>query len=292
MIYSPIFYTGNKTKLIKKGLIDLFPKNINKFIDVFTGSGVVALNTKANEYILNDINSYVIELLQMFLKHEPQDIIKNIELIINKFQLEYGIDDNISFDSRSKKFNKEIYEIHKENYTKLRNYYNTNKNTLFLYVLLIYSFSHQMRFSNKGEFNMPCGHDKFTKTNRKWILDFPQDFKPQLLNKDFRQLDYNLSSSDFVYLDPPYFNSTATYNENNAWSLQDENDLFALCENLDSRGIKFGISNVFRIRGKENTHLIKWCKKNNWKVHYFDKMVYSTNGRGNAKAQEVYIYNY
>ena len=31
MIYSPIFYTGNKTKLIKKGLIDLFPKNINKF---------------------------------------------------------------------------------------------------------------------------------------------------------------------------------------------------------------------------------------------------------------------
>lgn len=292
MIYSPIFYTGNKTKLIKKGLIDLFPKNINKFIDVFTGSGVVALNTKANEYILNDINPYVIELLQMFLKHEPQDIIKNIELIIDKFQLEYGIDDNNSFDSRSKKFNKEIYEIHKKNYTKLRNYYNTNKNPLFLYVLLIYSFSHQMRFNNKGEFNIPCGQSKFTKNNRQWILDFPQDFKPQLLNKDFRQLDYNLSSSDFVYLDPPYFNSTATYNENNAWSLQDENDLFALCEKLDSRGVKFGMSNVFRIRGKENTHLIKWCKKNNWKVHYFGKMAYATNGRGSAEAQEVYIYNY
>ena len=118
MIYSPIFYTGNKTKLIKKGLIDLFPKNINKFIDVFTGSGVVALNTKANEYILNDINPYVIELLQMFLKHEPQDIIKNIELIIDKFQLEYGIYDNIH-STAEEKFNKEIYEIHKENYTKL-----------------------------------------------------------------------------------------------------------------------------------------------------------------------------
>ena len=27
MIISPIFYMGNKKKLIKKGLIDLFPKN-------------------------------------------------------------------------------------------------------------------------------------------------------------------------------------------------------------------------------------------------------------------------
>lgn len=52
------------------------------------------------------------------------------------------------------------------------------------------------------------------------------------------------------------------------------------------------MSNVFRIRGKENTHLIKWCKKNNWKVHYFGKMAYATNGKGNAEAQEVYIYNY
>ena len=31
MIISPIFYMGNKKKLIKKGLIELFPKNINKF---------------------------------------------------------------------------------------------------------------------------------------------------------------------------------------------------------------------------------------------------------------------
>ena len=35
VIKSPIFYMGNKERLIKKGLIDLFPKNINKFIDCF-----------------------------------------------------------------------------------------------------------------------------------------------------------------------------------------------------------------------------------------------------------------
>ena len=50
-IISPIFYMGNKKKLIMKGLIDLFPKDINMFVDLFSGSAVVSMNVKANIYI-------------------------------------------------------------------------------------------------------------------------------------------------------------------------------------------------------------------------------------------------
>ena len=57
---SPIFYMGNKERLIKKGLIDLFPTNINNFIDLFCGSGVVSMNVKANRYLLNDYNKTII----------------------------------------------------------------------------------------------------------------------------------------------------------------------------------------------------------------------------------------
>lgn len=46
VIISPIFYMGNKKRLIKKGLIDLFLKNIDVFVDLFSGSGVVSMNTK------------------------------------------------------------------------------------------------------------------------------------------------------------------------------------------------------------------------------------------------------
>ena len=52
IIISPIFYMGNKRKLINKGLIDLFPKNIEIFVDVFGGSGIISMNTKASKYIL------------------------------------------------------------------------------------------------------------------------------------------------------------------------------------------------------------------------------------------------
>ena len=39
-----------------------FPKKINRFIEPFTGGGSVYLNTKANEYLLNDIDKEVVSL--------------------------------------------------------------------------------------------------------------------------------------------------------------------------------------------------------------------------------------
>ncbi|EAV9692004.1 DNA adenine methylase, partial [Campylobacter coli] len=46
-ISSPILYMGNKNRLIRRGLINLFPKNINHFIDAFAGSATVSMNTQA-----------------------------------------------------------------------------------------------------------------------------------------------------------------------------------------------------------------------------------------------------
>lgn len=65
MIISPIFYMGNKKKLIQKGLIDLFPKNIDCFIDVFAGSSVVSMNVKANQYFVNDNNKNLNKLYEL-----------------------------------------------------------------------------------------------------------------------------------------------------------------------------------------------------------------------------------
>ena len=58
MKISPIFYMGNKKKLINKGLIELFPKNISMFVDLFAGSGVVSMNTEASKYIINENDQY------------------------------------------------------------------------------------------------------------------------------------------------------------------------------------------------------------------------------------------
>jgi len=58
---SPLFYVGDKYKLYPK-ISKYFPKTINRFIEPFTGGGSVFLNVNANEYLLNDIDSNVIDI--------------------------------------------------------------------------------------------------------------------------------------------------------------------------------------------------------------------------------------
>ena len=290
VIISPIFYMGNKKKLIKKNLIDLFPNNIDKMIDLFGGSAIVSMNTKANQYFINDTDEHLIELYNLFKNNKAEDIINHINMRID----EYGLARERT--KRNEFKDKDKIEQYKKAYMSFRNYYNKNKNTLDFYTLMFYSFSQQFRFNSKGDFNMPCGNDCFSKTNEEYIkngCNFFSDNNVFLFSNDFRSLKINnLTDKDFVYLDPPYLNTTATYNENEGWTIKDEEDLYDLCENLNNKNIKFGLSNVFANKGVENTKIIEWCNKNNWNVYTFDKFSYMACGKGNSNAKEVFITNY
>lgn len=290
VIISPIFYMGNKKKLIKKNLIDLFPNNIDKMIDLFGGSAIVSMNTKANQYFINDTDEHLIELYNLFKNNKAEDIINHINMRID----EYGLARERT--KRNEFKDKDKIEQYKKAYMSFRDYYNKNKNTLDFYTLMFYSFSQQFRFNSKGDFNMPCGNDCFSKTNEEYIKNGCNFFSGNnvfLFSNDFRSLKIdNLTDKDFVYLDPPYLNTTATYNENEGWTIKDEEDLYDLCENLNNKNIKFGLSNVFANKDVENTKIIEWCDKNNWNVYTFDKFSYMACGKGNSNAKEVFITNY
>ena len=286
---SPIRYNGNKYKVIKKGLTDYFPKNIDTLIEPFCGSGTVSLNTLGNKYILNDNLKEVTSLLKMF--QENKDITNNIENILKEYDLLYL--NNISHDNRSKNFNKEIYQKHIIKYNKLREDYNKTKDIVLLFILTIFSFSHNIRFNRNNEFNMPVGNGSY---NNQYIKDIKQfqewlkNNKIHITNKDFRELNINkIKRNDFVYLDPPYLITIGTYNENNNWIEKDEIDLYNLCDKLHNNGIKFGLSNVIFHKDKENTILKDFIKKYN----YIDlDITYSSMGKGNKNSKEIFVYNY
>ena len=283
---------GNKKKLINKGLIDLFPKNIGKFIELFAGSAVVSMNVEAERYIINDSDSNLYELYNMFRGFDDETIINHIENQIDRYGLARERTKRNEFKDKNK------IEQYKNAYMNLRNDYNSQaaRNTLDFYTLMFYSFSQQFRFNSKGDFNMPCGNDCFSDKNKEYIRNGCRFFKNvfvSLVNQDFRELKIDkLTSNDFVYLDPPYFNTTAVYNENNGWSETEENDLYNLCESLNTNNIKFGMSNVFENKGVANQKLIDWCYTNNWNVYTFDKFSYMACGKGNSNAKEVFITNY
>lgn len=105
---------GNKKKLINKGLINLFPKDINTFVELFTGSGIVSMNTVAKKYMINDIDNNLFRLYSLFKDNSSEYIINHIEQRINEYNL-----------ARER--------------------------------------------TKRNEFNMPCGNDCFSETNKGYI---------------------------------------------------------------------------------------------------------------------------
>lgn len=296
IISSPIFYMGNKQRLLTQ-LKQLFPTNIDTFYDLFGGSGVVALNVESKKTIYNEFNPNIYEMFMLFKKYNYQEIIEYINKIIEKFNLPRQ-----NTDVRSQEYKEKDRNNYNKNYLKFRKYYNkSNRNYLDLYTLTFFSFCNLIRFNSKSEFNMPFGNQKFSKEHERQISY--TCFRIKNLNLEIKNEDAikfiknnldNFKENDFVYLDPPYLNTLAVYNEKRAfgnWNINNDYELFELLEELNKRSIKWGLSNVFQNKKYKNKHLIEWCNKNNWNVNHL-KYEYTCLGKGNSNTDEVYISNY
>lgn len=299
-VQSAINYTGGKFKLVPQ-LLPLFPKKIRNFYDVFAGGANITINIEAEKYFINDINKKVIELYEFFDKSEVDDILNNIEKIISEYSLSntkiYGYDFYNTNSSIGLK------EVNKKSYIELRQQYNAgifdkNSEPLIFYILIVFGFNNQIRFNSDGFFNMPTGKRDF---NKKMALKL-EKFINELHRRDiqYSSLDFKrflnqqkFNDNDFVYLDPPYLLSTAAYNESGGWTEKDERDLLNCLDELNTKGVKFALSNVLIHKGNENKILSEWAK--NYKIHELDFNYNNSNYQSKAKENntlEVLITNY
>lgn len=290
-IKSPMNYTGGKYKLLSQ-ILPLFPNNINTFVDLFTGGGNIAVNVEANKIVANDNEKHVIGIYNVFKDYERVDnLIYVIEHIIETYGL--TIENAEAFNKLRKDYN--TYKLkgtpNGEDYP-----YNLN---ILLYVLICYSFNHQFRFNSKGEFNMPFGKNRsqWNDTMKKNLINFHKAIKDKNIiftNNDFNQLKIDkLSSNDFVYCDPPYLITCATYNEKDGWNETCERKLLELLDKLNSQNVKFALSNVLFSKGKTNDILLEWSQKYN--VHHLDYTYQNCNYHTKdkeSKPDEVLITNY
>ena len=290
-VKSPMNYTGGKYKLLHQ-IEPLFPEDINLFVDLFTGGGNIAVNVKANKIVANDCEENIIGIYKTFQGYDNVDeLIGQIEEIIKTYGL--TIDDTEAYNKFRKDYN--CLRTSQGDYSPLSSY-NIN---ILLYVLICYSFNHQYRFNSKGEFNMPFGKERsqWNENMKNNLINFHRQIKEKdivFLNKDFRQLKVDkLGINDFVYCDPPYLITCATYNEKDGWNQKCEEDLLKLLDELDTKKIKFALSNVLYSKGKTNDLLIEWSKK--YTVHHLDYTYqncnYHTKDKTN-KSDEVLITNY
>ncbi len=285
-IKSPLNYTGGKHKLLPQ-LIPLLPplpiSEIDKkplFIDLFTGGANVIANIENYELYANDVDNNVIGIYEAFQKSTIDEILNYIEQQIKEY--------NLTIE------NADGYNLFREQYNK-----NECKNPMDLFILICYSFNHQIRFNSKGEFNMPFGknrscYNNSIKTN---LINFYEAIKKVHFGSvDFRKLKINnLKPNDYVYCDPPYLITCASYNEKNGWNSKDEKDLLDLLDTLNEKGIYFGLSNVLENKGKRNDILSEWIDKNDYIVHHLNHSYSNCSYHAKDKisnTDEVFITNY
>lgn len=294
-INPPFNYTGSKFKLLPY-LLPLFPKDIHTAIDLFCGGGSVGVNINAKKIILNDKQSELINIFKLFQVQSYENLLDSIFHIIDKFNLSKS--DILGYEYYDCNSANGLSSYNKTGFTQLKESYNKNKNPLELFVLLIFSFNNQIRFNSKGAFNLPCGKRDFNKNMQEKLKQFVNVLQNKAI--EFSSISFidfdiaNLKCNDFIYIDPPYLPSCASYNENGLWSESIELMLYDFMQILDSKGIRFAFSNVLFHKGVEHVLLQKWLDSNTHvKVHnlnfHYKNCNYQTK---RAESKEVLITNY
>ena len=300
-IASPLNYIGGKARILDQ-LLPYMPANIDIFVDLFCGGCNVGMNVPAEYTIYNVTSKPLVSLLKAFERMKNETIISRINALIDEF--DFSRTRNHNFKYYGGDANKGVSAYNREKFLLLRERFNTypqkdNQYYILLYTLILFGFNNQLRFNGKGEFNLPVGKRDFNMAIEAKLVRFLDALRNQnheFQTKDFRRFNFNnLTENSLVYCDPPYLITTATYNEKDGWTEQDEKDLLTILEELDERGIKFALSNVLRHEGKQNVFLQEWVNKHNYIVHdlYMDYH-YSNYQKKSKKAetQEVLITNY
>lgn len=283
IIRSPLNYVGGKARLLPQ-MLPYFPSSYERLIDVFAGGANVAVNSSAKSIALNDINFYVVEIIEYFYQNSLKHILEGIHGYVDKYKLS--------------KTNRAGFLSLRENYNKTP----ANRCPIKLYALICHSYNYQFRFNNNHEYNNPFGKNRshFSARLTERLSSFVAEIKKkeiQFSSKDFVCfLDgIKLKPTDFVYLDPPYLITTASYNDGNRgfknWTLSQEKKLLDTIDQINAIGVPFALSNVTEHKGEVNSALLKWASKYNvHKLSYsYKNSAYNTR---RTESQEVLITNY
>ncbi len=298
-IASPLNYVGGKYKLLPQ-LFRLFPEKVGTFVDLFCGGCNVGTNAAANRIICNDSDARLIGLFKYFQSVSYETLRKNIDALRARYNLSDSKANGYAFYGCDTA--QGLGGYNRDGFLNLRNDFNNLKSSdkdyyLYLYLLIVYAFNNQIRFNSNGAYNLPVGKRDFNVRMERKLSVFLSNIESiEFTNSSFADFDMTLTSDDFVYADPPYLITCASYNENNGWNEDLEKRLLDYLDSLSKKNVKFALSNVLSSKGRTNTILLEWIKMNPaYNCHHLDYSYKNSNYHKKDKdnrADEILITNY
>ncbi|WKX02272.1 DNA adenine methylase [Candidatus Mycoplasma mahonii] len=260
MIRSPLFYSGDKYKILDQ-ILPYIDEN-KRFIDPFVGGGSIVANINNKQIWVNDTNKHIIYLLKYFKNTDLHLIIKNIVKVSKKYNLSLS-----AYNKYEKKGDKNFFsKINKEGQLRLRSDFNKTKSTKLLFPLILYSYNRLIRFNGSGDYNVPVGTLDINKNVIKHIEEYTSEIKQKdirFTNLDFKNIIMKAGERDVVFIDPPYLISNAEYNSN--WFEKNEIELYKYIDEAIERGADILVTN-YKKRGAMKNEIFSKFLKNKTKI--------------------------
>lgn len=267
--YPIVKWVGGKRQLMFE-LLKNMPKNYNRYFEPFIGGGALFFELQPYNAYISDMNEELINLYQV--------VRDNVDELIADLQ-KHDI---------SKDYFMEIRNIDRtEEY---ENWSDIQKASRFIYLNRT-CFNGMYRVNSKGEFNVPFGHyknprilDENNLINCSNLLQ-----RTEIKHADFSEILKKVKKDDFVYFDPPYVplseTSSFTSYTKDGFDMDMQFKLRDVCDELDSMGVKFLLSN-------SDTKLVNELYENYNIKKVFASRQINANADGRGKITEVLVRNY
>ncbi|SEA60775.1 DNA adenine methylase [Eubacterium aggregans] len=244
---------------------DIFPKNYNKYIEPFLGSGAVFFYLKPDEALLSDINQ---ELITTYcsIKNEVDDVCRYLDI-------------------HSKKHSKDYYYKIRE--TKTRKNYTTAARMIYLNKAC---FNGIYRVNKSGYFNVPIGSNRKIFFEKKELINTANLLKNASIKaQDFQTTIEEADKNDFLFCDPPY----AVMNENgrfvsytaDLFTWEDQVRLSISLGKARKKGVKILMTNVDHPAVRE-----LYLKQGGFELSTVERFCkVSSNTKGRKNYQELIV---
>ena len=201
------------------------------YLSLFVDSHKVkVLKVYNSELSIEDFSKQYFETNEMNLKGFNDDFIKEIKKNLKlKISRSKKIDEEKKNFSDENKLNNIECALKSAYYMYIRSLYNHEANAknfqkaAWFFFIREFCYSSMFRYNAKGEFNVPYGGISYNRKDLKKKIDYM--FSPEMLEKlnntkiynlDFEDFmdEINLTSNDFIFLDPPYDTEFSSYSNN------------------------------------------------------------------------------
>lgn len=267
--YPIVKWVGGKRQLMFE-LLKNMPKSYNRYFEPFIGGGALFFELQPENVYISDMNEELINLYSV-VRDNVYELISDL----NKHEV-------------SKEYFLEIRNLDRT--TEYKNLSNVQRASRFIYLNRT-CFNGLYRVNSQGQFNVPYGNYKNPRiVDENNLLNCSELLKnTEIKCADFSEILTKVKKGDFVYFDPPYvpLNETSNFTSytKDGFDIDMQFKLREVCDELDSMGVKFMLSN-------SDTKFVNELYSNYEIKKVFASRAVNANADGRGKITEVLVRNY